>query len=309
MDGGLVRQLGDERAGVATRDDRDLARRAGDGDMEQAALLLVVLRQPVWEQVGLCHVHDDVWPLLTLDAMHRGEHDSAGVAAGEQRLTQPLVEASDFGMQRGDLAEGCQVVALRTPIHPVPVVVERGDSAAQPDLVHEHTEQLNRVRSAGGERSHTFDVAGEIADLCRVLVAEPISEAQQPLDGRLLRDPLAHARAEAARWPAGRFGEVLAPQVSAESRFAATPARRGCRRARRTQIRHRSRPGCPPCRARSGRVRSLRSPGSARRCVPAEHRRRAQPTPSPLLRRPRPRDRRRPSPPDQPAARRRGSSC
>ena len=106
---------GDGAAGVGQHD--DLAPGPGEGDVEDAALPLLVVGQPVGEKALGGAEDDHVPPLLALDAVHRGQQHvrALGRRAG-QHPSQPRLERGRLGMEGGHRLEGHQVVGVGRPV-------------------------------------------------------------------------------------------------------------------------------------------------------------------------------------------------
>ncbi len=113
----VVAQLVHEGRGRgAVVDDGDRLAAAGDRDVEDAALLLVVLRQPVREQAVVRGEDDDVVPLHALDPVDRRQGHARRVAGSAHRVDQPFAEHDRVGVEHGQLGQRVEVVTVAGPL-------------------------------------------------------------------------------------------------------------------------------------------------------------------------------------------------
>src|SRR5829696_8167584 len=88
-------ELGDEGAGTApVGEDGDAVATAGDRDVEDAALLLLVGGEAMGHDAVGHAEHRDAVPLPALDAMDGRQRDAGGVRLAREHAPQPRLEAT-----------------------------------------------------------------------------------------------------------------------------------------------------------------------------------------------------------------------
>ena len=217
----------DERRRTIGHDDQGLTACARERDVEQTALLLDVLGQAVRVLVGVGLMNDDERPLLPLHAVHGGQRDAIGAVAGTEVLAQPTFERARVGLELGELSDGGEVVVLRSAVHAATADVERGDRRRQAHRVADGGHQSRRGGTTRGEVLQPLDVVGEGVHPFRLAVGgQPCRQPSQPVERRLLADPVGHVRVQRARRPAQGLGEVARRQRGG-GRGQSQPGERG----------------------------------------------------------------------------------
>lgn len=170
--------------------------------MEEASLFLGVVGQAVGELVGIGEVHHHDGPFETLDTVHRGEQNAGGIAFGDELGSQPGLEGAGVGMERRQLQNGLEVVALGRAVHAVAAVVEGGDRAGQVHLVDEGGDDAKRRRALGRHDPEPVDVGCEAVDAVGVaIVVESFGQLVEIFDAVLFGHPVGDAGVERSRRP------------------------------------------------------------------------------------------------------------
>ena len=178
--------------------------------MEQAPFLLDVFGEAVRVLLGVGQVHDHMRPLLPLHAVHGGEGDARSIAADGQLRSQPAFEGGHVVVQRGELGDRGEIVALGAAVHAVTGRVERRDRTGEPDLVDERQHDIGGGRATRDHPLERLDVACEVGHPLGVaLLVEASCETEEFDDRALLGDPVADAGVERAGGPSQRLADVV----------------------------------------------------------------------------------------------------
>ncbi len=113
-------------------------------------------------------------------------------------------------VQRRQMGDGGEIVALGRPIVATPVGVERGDRPGEADVVDQRQHEVGRGRPGLRGLLQHLDVGGKVDHPLGVtLVGQPTGETVEVDDAPLLRHPIGDAGMERPRWAPERFADVV----------------------------------------------------------------------------------------------------
>ena len=174
-----------------------MAAGTGDRDVEEAAFLLDVVGQAVRILFGVGQMHDHVRPLLALDPVHRGQQHATGRPLDGELAAHPTLERGGIVVQRREVGDRSEIVALGRPVHAAPVGVERRNRARQTDVVDQREHEVRGTGARSDELLQPLDVGGEVDHTLGVaFVGEASGELVEIDDRRLFADPVGDARVE-----------------------------------------------------------------------------------------------------------------
>ena len=182
---------------------------------------------------------------------------------------QPPLERSEIVMQRRQMLDRGEVVALSRTIHTTPICIKPSDRPPKPDLVDEREDDVGSVRAACHHLLQNLDVGCELNQSLRVaLLVESARQFVEVNNVALFGNPVSDPRVERTRWPTQRFaniGRVKPPAAMFCSYGKAEPGQHGADRCAVSKLKAHS----PTDRDLGRRQRNLHR---CQECVnPAEH--------------------------------------
>ena len=110
--------------------------------MEQAPLLFDVFGEPMRVLLGVGQVDDDARPLLPFHAVDGRQTTPSADPFDRELAAQPRSNVGRVVVQRGEVLDGGEVVALRRAVHPAAGGVERRHRSGEPDLVDQREHEI-----------------------------------------------------------------------------------------------------------------------------------------------------------------------
>jgi hypothetical protein len=110
--------------------------------VKQTAFFFGIFSQTVRILVDISEMDDHMRPFLPLDPVDCGQCDPTRLPTYCEVLAQPKLECRYIVVQRREVLNGGEVVALSCTIHSATVVVKRADGTCEPDAVNQSQHQV-----------------------------------------------------------------------------------------------------------------------------------------------------------------------
>ena len=176
---------------------------ACDADVEDPALLLVVVGEPVRHDAVGHAEHGDPVPLAALHAVDRRQRDPGRVGLALEHVAEPRFERRRVRMEVGDAEQSLEVVEVARTLSAAGAI-EQAHRRTEPDVVADDLEDVAGSALPAGVDDEP-QVVGQVEDLAEVLLGHLVGQPGHQADG----PPLAPSQ-RARRTTAAARGSVAA---------------------------------------------------------------------------------------------------